>query len=213
MLNFKYQNNNSENNQPSFWSFGIFNCDLLTLKKSQSGFTLIEMMVAISLFTVVMTVALGSLLTLIDANKKAQAIQTLMTNLNYVVDDISRNARVANSYHCASPTSLSNLGVPLDCSAGKGLFAFKTNAGDQIVFRINNARVEKSTNGATTFIPVTAKEIEIEKLTFYVSGAPDGDNEQPMVVMLMSGVISRGTKIETNFNIQTSITQRILDFN
>lgn len=180
--------------------------------KATAGFTLIEMMVALSIFTVVMTVALGSLLTLIDANKKAQALQTITTNLNYVIDDISRNARVGGQYRCANSNNLSNLDTPKDCSDGKGLLAFLSTSGDRIVYRLSDGHIEKSANGGATFVQVTSNEIDVLVLRFYVSGSSAGDSEQPRVVISMSGTIGQGASYETDFNIQTSITERIIDF-
>ena len=42
-------------------------------EKNTGGFTLLEMIVAIGVFSVVMLVAAGSLLSIVSANRKAQA--------------------------------------------------------------------------------------------------------------------------------------------
>ena len=66
------------------------------------GFTLIEMMVAVSLFTVVMLVSVGSLLALIDASKRAQGIQSVMNNLNVALDGMVRALRMGQKYEVSN---------------------------------------------------------------------------------------------------------------
>ena len=45
------------------------------------GFTLVEVLVATAIITVVMLVAIGSVLTIQDANRKAQAVRAIIDNL------------------------------------------------------------------------------------------------------------------------------------
>src|SRR3989344_8697452 len=58
----------------------------LPATSSLRGFTLVEMIVAIALFSIVMVVSVGALLALVTANRKAQALQSVMNNLNIALD-------------------------------------------------------------------------------------------------------------------------------
>jgi len=220
MSKFKTQKNKINNSNQAFFGFGVLGFGLprkdFFRKKSLRGFTLIEMMVALSLFSVVVTVAFGALMTLIDSNKKAQGIEILMTNLNYVIDDISRNARVGTKYHCGSA---SGLDVPRDCGIASGsdpghLLAFLPyNGTGRFVYWLDGGRIKKTTDGnISSGVEITAKEIVVEKFDLYVSGAPTGDNRQPRIILHVEGKINIGTKTASNFNIQTTITQRLIDF-
>ena len=68
--------------------------------REENGFTLIEMIVALAIFSIVATVALGALMKIISANKKAQTLQSAMTNLNFALESMSREMRVGNNYSC-----------------------------------------------------------------------------------------------------------------
>lgn len=189
------------------------------------GFTLIEMMVALSIFTIVMTIALGSLLSLIDANRKSQGVQSLMTNLNFVVDDISRNARVGTTYSCTNGLILSKFSEATNCAnGGNTTLAFEPDQGssstatDQVVYRYieptldDNGYIEKSTNGGSSFDRVTDEDISIQYMRFYVTGAGNTDSLQPKIILVMRGVAGSLEKVQTEFAIETSITQRVFDF-
>ena len=190
-----------------------------TKQNKSSGFTLIEMIVALSIFTVVMTVALGSLLSVISANKKSQAIQSLMTNLNFAIDDISRNARVGTTYHCSPLGSSAKKDKPRNCSSGGDLFAFEATDGDssddsdQVVYKFNDTTnaIEKSTDSGANYVRITEDRITIENLEFYVLGASNTDKNQPRVVIVVRGVAGTQSGIMTDFNIETMVTQRSLD--
>lgn len=78
----------------------------------KKGFTLVEMMVSISLFMLVSIVAIGALLRIVDANKKAQSLKTTMNNINFIMESLSREMRVGTTYLCTAgdvtiPTTLS----------------------------------------------------------------------------------------------------------
>ena len=53
-------------------------CRQAGIQKKQAGFTLIEIIVSVAIFTVVMTVTMGALLTLNDSSRKAQALRTVI---------------------------------------------------------------------------------------------------------------------------------------
>ncbi|PIT96854.1 hypothetical protein COT82_00925 [Candidatus Campbellbacteria bacterium CG10_big_fil_rev_8_21_14_0_10_35_52] len=185
----------------------------------KKGFTLIEMLVAVSLFVFVMLIGVGTLLSIIDANRKARALSSVMNNLNFALESISRNIRMGTKYHCEENTSVPpNIDTPKDCNPGK-LFAFEASGGnplnpnDQIIYRINydESGIEMSKNGGANFVGITAKEVVIENFSFYVSGSSMTDNYQPKVVITIKGFVGVKEKIKTEFNLQTMVSQRVLD--
>lgn len=198
------------------------------------GFTLIEMMVAVSLFAVVMTISVGALLALVDANRKAQALQSVMNNLNVALDGMVRNIRMGVSYHCddVNETNKTVLSTRADCTSGGALLAFEafgnssTDTGDQWVYWAENGRLYRSIDGRDNALPLTAPEVEIDSFAVFVTGAEgvlnaDGDTVQPKVVFSVQGtagaedsafsVVGTAKKIRTTFNIQAVASQRLLD--
>jgi len=76
-----------------------------TLK--QSGFTLIEMIVALGVFSFVITIAIGALLMLVSASRQLQGEQAVMTNLSFALDSMTREIRTGTYYYCDSQSSAS----------------------------------------------------------------------------------------------------------
>jgi prepilin-type N-terminal cleavage/methylation domain-containing protein len=78
---------------------------------TQSGFTLIEMIVSLALFSVVVTIAVGALLVLIASNLQLQKEQSVMTNLSFALDSMTREIRTGTNYYCHTRNN-SNAGPP-----------------------------------------------------------------------------------------------------
>lgn len=183
-----------------------------------SGFSLIEMMVAVALFSVVMLVSTGALLSLITATRKAQALQSVMSNLNTALDGMVRSIRMGTNYHCGNLGAFNEV---RDCDAGDVLLAFEPFEGsrstlaDQWVYWYNSEtkRLYKSENGSLGGgFPLTAAEVQIDDFRFYVVGSTAGDTEQPKVVMVVKGSAgAANTRTRTTFYIQATATQRLLD--
>lgn len=70
--------------------------------QKKSGFTLVEMIVALAVFMIVAVVAVGALLKITDANRKAQTLQTAINNINFAFESMTREMRVGQSYYCYS---------------------------------------------------------------------------------------------------------------
>ncbi|TSC67307.1 MAG: Uncharacterized protein G01um101472_458 [Parcubacteria group bacterium Gr01-1014_72] len=181
--------------------------------KLQAGFTLIEIVVSVGIFAIVMSVAATSLLSIIDANKKAHALQIVMDNLNFALASVSRQLRVGTAYHCGAGGSLTS---PQDCpdnNVGDTFLAFRSAGGNLMAYRFNANRLERSVDSGP-YVGITAPEIIIQRLRFFVTGtAPTpGDRRQPRALIIVEGFVGGGTRAESRFNIQTTVAQRELDY-
>lgn len=173
------------------------------------GFSLIELMVAVSIFTVVMTVSVGTLLSLADANRKAQTLASVTNNLNFALDSMTRAIRTGYTYHCTdTPNSLPS-GVS-DCVNGASGFVFTDSSGQRVGYRLSDSRIERNIDSGG-WVPLTASEIEITDMRFYMNGSTPADTVQPMVTISIQGETDIVAKAESSFDIQTSVTQRFLD--
>ena len=180
-----------------------------------------ELIVSVALFSTIMVIITGALLTIVDANRKSLAQQVVITNLNFALESISRVVRVGTTYHC--DYTAGTITVPRDCLTGSSSFAFESNDGDsansndQRVFRLNGVtgQIERSTDSGANWVPITAPEITITRLTFFVVGA-DSSSEtggalQPRVIVVVTGYSNVSERSRFDFNLNTMISQRVLD--
>lgn len=178
------------------------------------------MIVSIALFSIVMVVCVTTLLALVAANRKAQAIQSVMNNLNIALDDMARNIRMGNHYFCGNVPPYNGT---RDCTSDDGLnttFVFEHFGGDPNTFTDqwiyfydpNTKRIWKSENGGQTSYPITAPEVSITSMKFYAVGTTIDDNIQPRVTIVVSGTANVGNaKTSENFHVQVSAVQRAID--
>jgi prepilin-type N-terminal cleavage/methylation domain-containing protein len=196
----------------------------MNMKKFQNkrGFTLIEMMVAVALFAIVMLIAGATLLSLVYANRKAQALQSVMNNLNISLDDMVRSIREGSNYRCGGEASSYG-----DCTAGGSLIYFTPfgfSADDQPVHDwayvydtggtyCGKGRICENEKG-TGWVPITSPEVQIQNMVFYVVGtkpASAGGTAQAKVIFTIKGQAGAQASTQTTFDIQATAVQRLLN--
>ncbi len=191
------------------------------------GFTLIELMVATSIFMVIMVMAMGALVVSSHSAKKGQALRAIMDNVNFAMDTMTRSVRMGTNYTCVTTTVNLN---PSDCplgtqNGGGNALSFKPappNPANRIIYRLINRTPDNvddpitktiqrcDSSGESSCVDIVSPEVDITDLRFFVNGSTDqlsGDFIQPSVYIIMKGVVTvRGEP--TEFALQTMASQR-----
>lgn len=191
---------------------------------SAKGFTLIEMLVSVAIFSIVMTIALGSLLAMSESDRKAQTLKSVINNLNFALDSMSRSIRTGINYHCDMSQGVAT--SPRDCASTAGTsFSFLSAEGETVMYRLQNQGsdrtvcgqpagsvgcIARSTDNGVTFSAITSPEVVVSSMSFYVTGA-ESVGVQPKVTILLSGSVQSSGTGQTPFFLQTSVTQRLYD--
>ncbi len=186
--------------------------------KTARGFTLIEIMVAIAIFTIIMVMGVSALLNANTVHKVAANQRSLIDNLNFMMEDMARNLRLGNNYSC------NNTG----CAAGSREYVINFDGidGNKIAYAIGQPsnipnlcngssastdfKLFKSIDGGGCFSNITPNEINIDPESgFFVSGI-GADGLQPAVLIRLYGTTNyKG--VTTPFDIETVVTQRATD--
>ncbi|MBK5215264.1 MAG: type II secretion system protein [Candidatus Pacebacteria bacterium] len=185
-------------------------------RKINKGFTLVELMVATSIFVVIMLASMGSLFTLLDASKTSRALRFAMDNVNFAMESMTRSIRMGTNYYCVlaeDTVNLSNLTDVKDCTS--------TSPGTLIAFRpqdptaTNKIAYKRSASGTSiercgegnVCVPIVSPDVRIDELKFIVNGSTPNDTKQASVYIIMKGsVLVKG--IPSSFSIQTLASQR-----
>lgn len=203
-----------------------------------AGFTLIELMVSLTIFSILMVVSIGTLLTLIDVNAKAQALASSATNLSFALDSITREIRTGHYYYCTEfdpdtdGDQLPNdATMPGDCTsnAHANFIAFVRDRDD---YKVGYRRIVVEEDGISRGViqqkiqdsdgvdvadweALTSSDVSIDVFHIIVTDSEtydeSSDVDQPVVTLFIKGHVNNGLEEETDFSIQTNITQRRLD--
>lgn len=163
------------------------------------GYTLIELIIAVGLFAVVMTLATGAYLIVIGVNRRIQSTVIGIDNLSFALDTMTRDIRTGTNYNC---------GGTGDCPSGASTFSFTDQSGRFVSYRVNGSAVQETVNGVSSVL--TDPSVTVSSLTFYASGTarPPRDYLQPHVTMLIGGTVATGPGKTEPFAIEAAATMR-----
>ena len=169
-------------------------------KIKNCGFTLIELIVALGVFMVVMTITLSAFLNIMDIQKKTEAFRKVNDNLNFAMEVMMREIREGKGYGAA------------DCSGAD--FCFTGKDGKAVKYQLNGGGYIERKEEADEWLRMTSGGIKITSLSFLVSGEetyPSGDRQQPLVVISIGGESGEKEKLKSKLDLQATVSQRKLD--
>ena len=182
------------------------------------GFSLVELMVSVSVFAIVMTVSVSTLIVLIDVNARTQSLHSVMSNLSFAIDNVTRNIRTGDTYYCTSTSSVESSfpSGEQDCASDSAIVFNRGVDGVRAGYRLNGGVIEHriDSGGATdAWLAVTSSNVVVTNFDLTVAGVGGvGTNEiQPTVLILVSGFVNDGLSDVTEFSLQTGVTQRVID--
>lgn len=206
---------------------------------ASSGFTLVELMVSLTIFSIVMLVSVGTLLIIIDVNAKAQALYTATTNLSFALDNMTREIRMGYNYYCrvSKQNNLPNKTRKQDCEESVDDYKMISFVRQRDRFHVGYAldtatgRIQQKVMNAsgglvTNWTDITSSDVTITRFKLVVENAEEsyyevsetdasvsvnGDTNQPYVDLIIEGYVNNGLETDTDFSIQSRIIQRRLD--
>ncbi len=193
-------------------------------RSTSAGFTLIELMVSLTVFAIVMVVSTSTLLTMVNANAKAQALYSAASNLSFALDSMTREIRTGYHYYCMKDTSpdefttIKSDSLRSECVSPAGNYiAFTRERDDErMAYRLSGEKIQQNTNDGNGWVDITADDVHISTFSLTVENSKvkdevGGDMKQPTVNLIIKGYIKNGLDTDTDFHIQTHIVQRRLD--
>lgn len=169
------------------------------MRTHRAGFTLAELLIAIGVFAVIISIAIGGFVRAMRTQRQVVALVGVNGNASVLLEQIAREVRTGRDF---------NAGVS---GCGQSQLAF-TNTNDAVVvYGIGaNHELERSENSGVP-ISLTGSDLSVERLSFCLMGNAAGDGLPPRVTISMS-VRGKAAGIEGIVTtLQTTISARQLD--
>lgn len=188
------------------------------------GYTLIEIMVAVGIFTVIIAAPTGFFVSALKAQQKALASQELFDNVSYGFEYMSRALRMAkkelscdaDEINCAC---LKNTGYGFNYEITRDGHGIRFNnyqtpsVCQEFFLDTTDNRIKESKNGGEA-IPLTSDKVKVISFKIGPEASWDqSDNEQPRVSLFLEAKGARGelSELQPEMKIQTTVSQRNLD--
>jgi len=183
--------------------------------KKEKGFTLIEMLVALFIFSLIVGVLIGLFISGIRNQRNILLTQQLLDQTSFALEYMSRALRMAlkegqqsTGGDCLSQDGLNYENPGSDLSRIK--FINHLEQDDCQEFFLEEGRIKQRKEGQV--VSLTSDKLEVTSLKFNLIGQDQIDQLQPRVTIFLK-IRGRGSLAGTipEFNIQTTISQRNLD--
>lgn len=199
-------------------------------KNKKRGFTLLEMIVSLGIFSLVAVIAVGSLVRITGLNRRAQSLQSAMDNVSFALESMTRNMRYGTGFECTTANTFNRASTnATGCNSGsgnKGILYTSTktgNGGCPLIHAYwfeevssNKWSIKKSEQlgcgdiiGFNTAVPIIdEKNVTITDVKFDVL---TGANKYSLANFKITGYAGIKETDQTKFTVQTAVSQRIAD--
>lgn len=184
------------------------------------GFTLMEVMVSVSIFAIIVTVGIVSLLTINNSYRKSQTDRQAIDSLTYTLESMSRRIRTAQEWDPSNtsfgaPSSLFKLskdqdGIAVTYHLGAVAGPGGTQVGKIYMDIVNPVPAPVPPNPVAdgTDYNLTPDNVDITKLSFLP--LLSGSTGQPYVQINIQGTVTNGRQV-SDFSFQTGVSKRTFD--
>ncbi len=192
---------------------------LQTLSSKNNGFTLIELMIAITMFSVIVGAIISLLVSAIQLQRYNLAYQQLLDQTSYAIEYMGRLIRMAKkdtdgscitsgrNYKIQPPPGIPGVSALMfEDYQGRCKGFFATQDGQLEDYEKDRVPGFPSFN----VFPLTSGNFEVVSFNPVIFGDVAGDKYQPRVTISME-IKRKGSGFQPKIMIQTTISQRNLD--
>lgn len=179
----------------------------LSVISSSRAFTLVEMLIAIGLFSIVITIAMGGFVRALRSQRQIVALIAANSNVSLVMEQMSREMRTG--YYFCEDTLIASCDFENNSN-----ISFLNGRGENIVYYSvvspsGNGRIFRAVNGGEGS-QLTADNVNIRNLKFNLHGGVL-DSNYPARVVVRASVSPAGNSFNVSdvvTNIQTTVSTR-----
>ncbi len=157
------------------------------MNKENKGFTLVEMMVAMSLFVIVVSIASATFVRSLRTQRQVSSLMAANENASFALERVVREIRTGTAFS----------------GSGERL-SFTNEANEAVVYDVVEGALRRSGR------PITASNVLVSYLSFSVRGNEVGDGRSTRVTVFL-GVSARGRMESFVTRLQTTVSSRVLD--
>lgn len=158
------------------------------------GLTLIEILIAVAIFAVVISVVLALFTTGIQGERKIIALQNVQDNATYLLGFMAKEIRMSKISSATSDTL--NITRP---------------NGEAVTYFFDNANGEIERTDSVSSGPINSAQVLVTG-SFYGTGIGSGDSQQPRLTIAMKVKTTSGkVEEEAEIKLQTTLSPRDLE--
>lgn len=158
------------------------------MNKTKAGFSIVELLVAMSLFLTLVALATGTFIQTLKTQKIITGLSAANDNASQAIEQITREVRTGFGFS----------------ESTKSVLKFTNYKNESVSFKLMNGSITRCVGEClddVNFRGITAPEVKVERLEFIVSGKPT------RVTIVLSIAGSKDIKV----NLQTSVSSRIVE--
>lgn len=167
-----------------------------------SGFTLIELIVAVGLFSIIIAVAVGGFVRALRTERQVVGLLAANSNVSLAIEQMAREIRTGYDF-CGG-----------NVCADSGALSFKNARRESVTYCARDEGLFRGTGAggcAGDGSKITSDAVAVRYLNFTVSGNENDDRFPPRVTVAI-GVSSKVAGVSGNVvHLQTTVSARVLD--
>ena len=172
---------------------------------STTGFTLVELIVAMSIFVVVISLTSGIFVNALRAQRRVNQLMTVNSDASLVLEKMAREARLGFNFNITDDS-------PGNCSGGtfnRMEFQRARNGSiTNVVYRWNpSAGTIERSEGGVSFVSLNSPNVLVTRFCFLETQEQGID---PWRITFVLSETSRQDNVDYFFNLQSTISARLL---
>lgn len=183
------------------------------ITKKESGFTLVELIVAVGIFGILSVFVTGAFLNIMSIQRQAESKQQIMNDFRVALDLMGKEI-------------LDGSGFP-DEEFGISSLYFQTKVRHDMISRVIQYKVvdgrlmkaQQDTQGECQvaggsfpnecFVPFTSEEVDVDSLVFYINNFDENDDYgHPVITIVVSGEVDLNLGANPTFRTSVSFSPR-----
>lgn len=175
--------------------------ELARTSRAMKGFTLVEVMVAVSIFTVIMVLGVSALLSTTAASSQARADRRATDTLSVFFEQFTRTARTGRDFVSTADDRIEFI----DQDGYLNRYTYQSADGSILYEQMD----QSGTVDKTVTVAGSSNSTQLASVQFLLEGNDATDTYQPIVRVIVSGTSTDRRKTST-FAIQTAVSPRVL---